>query len=319
MATDPLAHTTPPIDGRFVVYRIVRWLAIVVVFAVAVKFLLFDSVLIRTDQMSPKLIDGDRTIVLRIFSVWPLSLVCPQFRKSPVIVEDPLLFRYPACLRIAAKSGDTVFISKGTFHISNKPDLEFAQLPKTEESLPPDYSPRDSMGMYVLPKKGDSISLDSLSLRDFFFTVSLMRQENPKASFDIKPSLFVNGDSAPSFVFADFYLYKGPIDSVPKDHEFDWFFWDRAHDYLRQSLQGKNVELTFSLLKDGIRQCNYTFSQSCIFLLADDWQKGYDSRFFGPATSSYVDGRILCVVWSFGRSEEGNHFLRIGRLFKIIS
>ncbi len=319
MATDPNANVTAPIDGRFVTYRIVRWLAIVIAIAAAVKFIIFDSVLIRTDQMAPKLIDGDRTIVLRLLNVWPLSLCCPQFRKSPVIVNDPLLFRYAACLRIAAKSGDSVFVSRGNFHIINKPDMEFSALPKNEESLPPDYSPRDSMGLYVLPQKGESIALDSLSLRDFFFTVSLIRQENPKASFDIKPSLYINGDTAPSFVFTDFYLYKGPIDSVPKEHEFDWFFWDRAHDYLRQSLQGKDVELSFSLMQNGVRQFNYTFTQSCIFLLADDWQKGYDSRFFGPVTSTYVGGRIVCVVWSIGRTDEGNRFLRIGRLFKIIS
>jgi signal peptidase I len=312
MTVPPASETKHgPVDGRIITYRLVKWLALVAGAAFIVKLFLFDTILIRTDQMSPTLLDGDRVLVLRFFLFAPA-------RKSPVIIENKRLFDFPACLRVAARSGDSICVTKGKFVILNKPSLTFVSKAKSEDLLPPDYSPRDSMSLYVMPKKGVIVQLDSLSHRDFFFAASLIRQENPRRSFSVKPGLFVDGTAAGPNVLSDFYLYKGRIDSVPPSHEFDWFFWARAKDYLVNSLPGKDVDLTFSLARDGEKLYRYAFSKSSIFLLADDWQKGYDSRFFGPVVSSCVKGRVLCVLWSFGKDPGGKRYFRIERLFKII-
>ena len=316
----PVSETTPkgPVDGRILAYRTVKWLAIAAGAAFIVKLFLFDFVLIRTDQMSPTLLDGDRVLVLRFFSAPLLSGIFHPARKSPVIVENRLLFDFPACLRVAARSGDSVCVTKGKLAVYNTPSLTFASKAASEDMLPPDYSPRDSMALYVMPKKGALVELDSLSPRDFFFAASLIRQESPHRSFSVKPELFIDGTPAGPYVLSDFYLYKGRIDSVPAAREFDWFFWARAKDYLVNSLQGKAVDLTFSFVRDGSKLYRYVFSKSSIFILADDWQKGYDSRFFGPVVSSCVKGRVLCVLWSFGRDTGGTRHFRIERLFKII-
>lgn len=314
----PDAPPKGPIDGRIIAYRTVKWVVLVLLAISLVKFFILDIVLIRTDQMSPTLLDGDRVLVLRLASAWPLSLLNLHGRKSPVIIENKRLFDVPACLRIAARSGDSVCVSGGRLVVLNKPSVTFSSKAAYEELLPPDYSPRDSMGTYVLPRRGTTAILDSLSARDFFFAASLIRQENPKRSFSVKPELSIDGAAAGSFFLSGFYLYKGSIDSVPAQHEFDWFFWDRVRDYCVNSLPGKDVTLSFSLSKDGSKLYRYTFSKSCIFLCADDWQKGFDSRFFGPVLSSSVKGRVVCVLWSFGKDPEGKTHFRIGRLFKII-
>jgi signal peptidase I len=307
-----------PLDGRIMVYRIVKWFLLVLLAAFIVKLFFFDIILIRTDQMAPTLMDGDRVLVLRAFCVWPLSRFIVPMRKCPVIIENKQLFDVPACLRVAARSGDSVCVSSGKLIILNKPSVTFASKASYVDLLPPDYSPRDSMPLFVMPKKGMTVQLDSLPARDFFFAASLIRQENPQLPFSVKPELFIDGAPAGSFALSDFYLYKGNIDSVPSQHEFDWFFWDRVQDYLVHSLPGKDVYLGFSLLQGSTKLYRYAFKRSCIFLCADDWQKGYDSRFFGPVLSSCVKGRVLCVVWSYGKDQDNKTSLRIERLFKII-
>jgi signal peptidase I len=307
-----------PADGRIIAYRAVRWVALVVGAFFIIKLFLFDTILICTDQMTPTLFNGDRVLVWRTFSAPLLSNVFVPLRKSPVVFENRRLFPFPACLRVAARPGDSVCVSRGHLAVLNKPSMTFSSKAPSDELLPPDFSPRDSMSLYVVPKKGDAVTLDSLSSRDFFFASSLIRQENPNALFSVKPELFIDGSPSASFVFSDFYLYKGRLDSVPARFEFDWFFWARAKDYIVNSLPGKDVDLTFSLYREGAKLYRYAFSKSCIFLLADDWRKGFDSRFFGPVISSSVKGRVLCVLWSFGRDPEGNKFFRINRLFKII-
>jgi hypothetical protein len=89
-------------------------------------------------------------------------------------------------------------------------------------------------------------------------------------------------------------------------------------DYLVKSYSGKDVFLGFTLQRNGARMNDYTFKKSCIFLVADDWQKGFDSRYFGPVVSSSVKGRAICVLWSFGKTGENKSYFRISRCFKII-
>ncbi|HUI93693.1 MAG TPA: S26 family signal peptidase [Chitinivibrionales bacterium] len=311
-------NSAAPVDGRVAVYRIVKFTFLVALVALAIKFFLLDTFPVRTDQMDPAIKDGDRVVVFKTLHVWPFNVFLVPLRKSPVVFANPQTGRKPSCLRVAAVSGDSIVISSGKCLILNRHTSAFSSKSPFEELLPPDYSPRDSMPAYCLPRKGATVSLDSLSLRDFFFAASLIHQENPGDIFRMKPAVFFDGTPADSFVVKDFYLYKGRLDSVPAKFEYDWFFWDRMRDYLVKSNNGKNVQLCFALERNGARMYDYTFKKTGIFLIADDWQKGFDSRYFGPVVSSSVKGRIICVLWSFGKSVEGKSYFRIDRLFKII-
>jgi signal peptidase I len=315
MADKPAAA---PVDGRIIVYRSIRYATLVALAALVIKLFLFDTVLVRTDQMEPALKDGDRIIVFKTLHAWPFSALLAPMRKSPVVFSNLQNGGKPSCLRVAAVSGDSIVISSGTCRILNRHSAAFSSKSPFEELLPPDYSPRDSMPLYLMPRRGAKVFLDSLSLRDFFFAASLIRQENPKDVFSVKPALFVDGAPSDSLAIKDFYLYKGRLDSVPAQFEYDWFFWDRMRDYCSKSRLGKDVLLTFALQRNGARMYDYTFKKTCIFLVADDWQKGFDSRYFGPVVSSSVKGRVVCVLWSFGKSVDGKSYFRINRLFKII-
>jgi hypothetical protein len=308
-----------PVDGRIIAYRMLRWLVVVSLLSFAVKFFLFDTYRIENDQMSPTLIKGDQVIVFKLFSQWPFSAYFLPRHKSPVVAMTPLLFRSPLCLRVAARSSDSVSVSHGAVRVPSFPSLKFYAIPHPSDVVPPDYSPRDSMASYTLPCIGDTLTLDSLSIRNFFFAVSLIRQENPQMQYTVRPVLYVDGKAVPGYVFKDFHLYKGSIDSVPEKFAFDWFFWDRANDYIVHAFSGKETVLSFSLVNETGPVFQYVVTQSCIFLIADDWMKGCDSRYFGPVVAKSIKGRVICVLWSLGQSNEGNLFFRIERLFKIIS
>jgi signal peptidase I len=315
-ATD--GNSAAPIDGRIIAYRIVKFTVLVLLCAAAVKLFVLDTVLVRTDQMEPAIQGGDRVLVFKLLRVWPLSEFLLPFRASPVVFANPALEGKPSVLRVAAVSGDSAVIRHGSCLILNKRASARSSLAAGEEPLPPEYSPRDSMPLYVLPAKGTSVTLASLPLRDFFFAATLIRQENPGERFAVRPSVFVNGTPVDTLRTNDFSLYKGRIDSVPAQYEFDWFFWDRMRDYLSHSQTGKDVALTFSLIRSGSRLYGYTFTKSCIFLLADDWQKGFDSRYFGPVVASSVKGRAVCVLWSFAPSGSSGAHQNANRFFRII-
>jgi signal peptidase I len=308
-----------PVDGRIVIYRIVKFIIVVALAALALKLLALDTMVVRTDQMAPTLVDGDRMVVFKLLRTLPLTSLLLPMRKSPVVFQNPVLNGNPSVLRVAGLPGDSLVVSGGRLTVFKRRPVSFPLKATTAgEVLPPDYSPRDSMPVYRLPKKGETVSLDSLGLRDFFFCASLIRQENPGDHCNVKPSLFLNGVPADSMFLRDFYLYKGRLDSVPARFEYDWFFWDRLRDYLAHSQTGKDVFLAFSLLRNGVRIPEYTFTKSCIFLCADDWQKGFDSRYFGPVLASSVKGRVICVLWSFGKNGAKASRFKISRFFKII-
>ena len=268
--------------------------------------------------MAPTLCDGDRVVVLRLLSVWPLSRLLLPFRRSPVIFANPLQNARPSCLRVAGLPGDSIVISRGRFIIPNRPSAAFGSRAQPEDLLPPDYSPRDSMALFVMPKKGDAVTLDSLSLRDFFFIASLIRQENPSRHLSVRPAVYIDGVQNNGISLSDFYLYKGKLDSVPARYETDWFFWDRLKEYLSHAYRPKEVSLAFSLMEGSAKMFIYTFKESSIFLVADDWEKGFDSRYFGPVLSRFVKGRVVAVLWSFGNESSGGHSNRAGRFLKII-
>jgi hypothetical protein len=71
------------------------------------------------------------------------------------------------------------------------------------------------------------------------------------------------------------------------------------------------------LFKGAEKVTHYRVKKSFIFLLADDWRKGFDSRYFGPVPVSSIKGRPVCVLWSWAHGEGGG-FLRINRTMKIV-
>jgi signal peptidase I len=307
-----------PKDLRIALYRIVKFLVILIALTLAVKFFLFDTVLIKTDQMAPTILDGDRVCIVRVPFFWPFRRFVAPARSAPVIFKHPLFPKKLECLRVAGLPGDSMVIRQGRFFIMNEREVTFGKQLAADDVLPIEFAPRDSMDLYRLPRRGDTIDLDSLSLRDFFYACAMIQQENPRAACHVKADLLIEGKLSDDFKITGFPLYNGALDAIPKKFEYDWFFWDRLKEYFSHTLNGKDIALVFSLSKNGAHIFRYCLKENFVFLLADDWCKGFDSRYYGPVLAASIKGRVIFVLWSVNKPEKGIGFLRMDRLIKIV-
>ena len=307
-----------PKDLRIAIYRVVKFFVILSALTLAIKFFLLDTVLIKTDQMYPTLLDGDRACILRVPFFWPFRRMMAPARSSPVIFKHPLFPKKLECLRVAGLAGDSMVIRRGRFFVLNDREVTLGKQLAVDDALPIEFAPRDSMGPYRLPRRGDTICLDSLSLRDFFYACAMIQQENQRTACQVKADLVIEGKLSDDFKITGFPLYSGTLDAIPKKFEYDWFFWGRLKEYFLYSLNGKDVALTFSLSKNGVRVFRYGLKENFVFLLADDWCKGFDSRYYGPVRAASIKGRVICVLWSVNKPEKGIGFLRMDRLIKVV-
>ena len=305
-------------DIRLVLYRTVKQLILIILLALIVKYAFCDTVLIRTDQMTPIIQNGDRVLFSKIKYTSPLK---PFFRpryKDLIIFKHPYYINKLSCLRIAAKPGDIITIENGIFSIANKPDTSFIQKSPDEETLPSEYSPRDNMPVFQVPKAGDNIALDTLSIRNFIFLYSIIKQENPHKHYNFKPQLYIDDSLTNDYFIKDFTLYTGMLSAIPDSFYSDWFFWDRLKAYLISSNVESRIELVFLLFNNQSPIKHYKIKKDFYFFLSDNWYKGHDSRYFGPIISTAIKGKVVGIIWSFTPDKPGKRALRIRRIGKII-
>ena len=311
-------HRVTYSDIRIVLYRVVKQLFLFILLALIVKYALCDTVLIRTDQMTPIIQNGDRVLFSKIKYVSPLkSFFHPRY-KDLIIFKHPHYINKSSCLRIAAKSGDIITLENGIFSIANKPDISFIQKSPDEETLPAEYSPRDNMHIFQVPNIGDTIALDTLSIRNLIFFYSMIKQENPHKQYNFKPQLYIDDSLTNDYFIKDFTLYTGMFNAIPDSLYFDWFFWDRLKAYLISSNADNRIVVVFLFLDNQTPIKKYKIKKDFYFLLSDNWCRGYDSRYFGPVISTSIKGKAIGILWSFTPGKPGKRALRFRRIGKFI-
>lgn len=316
---DEHGHRNRHFDTQAFLYRSIIQISVILGVGILIKIAFVDVIRMSGSQMHPTVLSGDRLLVFRtpylpIFQ----KMIKPGYKK-PVLFKMPSDKNKLGCLRVAALPSDTVSIDSGLFINLGNPALTFPFIGKDDQIHPEDYSPRDYFKPYRVPAAGDTIQLDSIYTRDLFFALSVIRQENPEKSIGIKPLLFIDDSLADNYQISGFTLYSGPIDSIPSDLSSDWFFWIRLENYLKQVHLQKSVSLSFAVKFDGSRIHRYIVKNDFVFLLADNWNSGLDSRYFGPVKTSNIIGRAFSVLWSYEREPGKKDQLRLNRLGKIIS
>jgi signal peptidase I len=303
-------------DSRIFFYRSIKQILIITAVAICLKSCIIDSVVIKGSQMTPTLVCGDRTLIFRLPYLSLFSTIFKPSLAKPVIFDLPFEKNRRASLRIAGLWGDTVSIDSGVIVNSRKPQFQFSGKEKGGLIVPASFSPRDFFPPYCIPKKGTSFLLDSLSLRDFFFAVNVVRQENKKSKISIKADLYVDDSLSNDYNIKEFTLYKGTIDTIPVRYQFDWFFWDRLNQYLDATVEERMVALKFSLYIDNVKISRYSVQKKYVFLLADNWSDGLDSRYIGPVQVSSLVGRVFFVLWSYDNKDQ--KALKTNRFGRII-
>lgn len=305
-------------DIRIILYRTVKQLALIILLALIIKYAFCDTALIETDQMTPAIQNGDRVLLSKIKYTSPFKVLFSPRYKDLIIFNHPYFVNKTGCLRTAGKPGDVVTIQNGILSIINRPDISFVQKPANEETLPSEYSPRDTMQLFRIPKTGDIFNMDTLCIRDFIFLYLMIKQENPQNSYPLQPLLYIDDSLTNDYIIKDFSLYTGKFSAISDTFYTDWFFWDRLKAYLSSANTDSEIELTFSLLENQSPVKQYTIKKDFYFLLSDNWCKGYDSRYFGPIVSTSIKGKVVGILWSFTPRKSGTRALRIRRIFKII-
>jgi signal peptidase I len=320
-------HGHHPVDSRAILYRMARQTAFFVIIILIIKILFLDIVAVSGDQMAPSIIRGDRLLVLRLPYLPGLPAIMGRARGTPVIFSFPSeklrgarTSKGRGYLRIAGVSGDTVAVDSGVFKNSRARASKFVRRDSVVKSevLPAEFSPRDFLEPQRIPGPGDTLRLDSANLPRLFSAYAVIKQENPSSVFSLTAKLYFNDTLATDYVIADFVLYKGPLDSIPDTCRYDWFFWKRLQEYLHQISGGRKTAISFTFSKDGAVITRYRVKSRFLFLLADNWKHGFDSRYFGPVAASRVFGRPLCVVWSFTNHSDTKRGLNLARLGRIV-
>lgn len=308
-----------PIDIRVTLYRSIKLLVLFASVALVIKCTLFDSFYISGDQMSPTVVRGDRIVLLRLPFLPLVRRLFKPHDNQPVVFTMPVATNPSNLLRITAQSGDTVWIDNGTFFSTSAAGSKTVhQRNDSVEIVPKEYIPRDFFEPYRIPARGDKIITTQLTLRDFFFARSLIQQENPKSVVTIKPLLIIDDSLTNDYIITDFALYTGALDSVPALYRHSWFFWNRLQEYLYEILDEKKVALYFALNLDGAEVKDYQVRQHYLFLLADNWEYGLDSRSFGPVTTQNCIGKAFLVLWSSHRDKSGKRHIQFNRVGRFI-
>lgn len=298
-------------------YRAAVTLVITAAAALLAKASLVDTVVVAGEQMSPTLIKGDRLIISpTTFLPIVRRLFKPPYGRPVVYLSGGAAL---GCLRVAACSGDTIQIDSGRVVCSrNTSKINLFEQP-VNQLVPESYAPRDFFNFYRVPAKGDLLVLDKMTLRDFFFAGAVIQQENPRCRVCIKPYVLLDDSISREYIITDFAFYTGHIDSVPDSLRNDWFFWHRVEEYLYQKHYDRKVELFFTLSLDNTTIEEYVVKQDYFFMLADNRAEGLDSRYFGPIRRSDCIGRVLMVLWSHGKGEDGKWRFRFNRMGKFVS
>lgn len=297
-------------------YRATLLLIFTAVVALIVKVSFVDTVRVKGDQMSPTILKGDRLLIFRM----PELPLIRHILKPPY--DRPIVYRTLnalGCLRVAAFSGDTLQIDSGRVISSRDMSKINAFRQPAVDLVPESFAPRDFFDLYRVPAKGDLLMLNKLTLRDFFFARSIIRQENPGRQVSIKPYVLLDDSISREYIITDFTFYSGHIDSVPDSLRNNWFFWNRMEEYLYQKHDDQKVALYFTLSLDNTTIEEYVVKRSYFFMLADNRTNGLDSRYFGPICRSDCIGRVLMVLWSHGKSAKGKWQFRFKRVGRFIS
>lgn len=311
-------HKSRHFDTQSFLYRSLKQLFLIIGTGLLLKFTIVDAFRMSGEQMSPTILHGDRLLVFRTPYLPVISRTIKPKLNKPVLFKlssDP---KGIGCLRTAAYSSDTVSVDSGFFKNSSTPDEIHPRNENLEQVLPESFSPRDNFKPYRVPAPSDTLDLDNQSIRDLFFSMSVMRQENPEQSIVHQPVLSIDDSIMSDYVIQGFTLYNGRIDSVPENLSEDWFFWTRLEQYLKQNNPDKAISLKFSVTIDKTPVHKYPVKESYVFLLADNWHAGLDSRYFGPVRSNNIIGRVFSVLWSYQQKPQEKGHIRINRFGRII-
>lgn len=253
---------------------------------------------IPTGSMEKSLLVGDFLLGLKFVYGAPI-LPFVTTKKFPGITNpkpgDVIIFKYPGSdskdyiKRCVAGPGQTIESHGTTLTIDGK----VFKLPPNGQYIRggdlPWVGVRDFAPLRV-PRKGDTLHLDSLPVREFLFARNLIHQENPRDRVRAEYQLYVGGE------FADNLSFEG-ID--------DWTRIDQRLEYVRgqagAAAPGKDIGIRQLLYLKNQRVRDYLVKYDNYFMMGDNRDNSTDSRFWGYLNRNFVKAKAFILYFSWDK------------------
>lgn len=305
-----------------------RELVLTLAMALIVIQYVIQAFKIPTGSMEDSLLINDFLLGLKF--IYGAPVLPFSYAKFPGFTSpkpnDVVIFKFPGpeskdyIKRCVAGPGQTVEIRDKELYVDNK------RVP-----LPPDgkhvsseifkgSDPRDNFPPTRVPKKGDTLRLSDLTVRDFFFARSIIHQENPRANLRSDLQLYIDG----TYRNQDYslqHLFR-PLRFADINFEkIEWGFMQEIVDQIKNSMPQSNIEIKKFLFMDEKPVREYILKYDCYFMMGDNRDNSKDSRYWGFLNKNFVKAKAFILYFSYDKySSIFNpvQFIRWNRIGKLI-
>ncbi|MFW5959711.1 MAG: signal peptidase I [Chitinivibrionales bacterium] len=297
--------------GKGTIVKLISSFLLTLAVIIAVKSFVADIYKINETSMDPGLIPGDRVLITKLISSPLLRRFFKPEIGDAVVFSHPEEPDLPGCLRVAGIPGDTVYVSKGVFCNTVRPEL--SEMIGKEH---PDLRELGSFPPTRLSSKGESVQLEDLPFIKRVIYYSMIRQETNKKRLSIDMRVYRKGKVIDDYFLEDFLLYSGELSEVPDSLAYKWSFWAKLKEHILVSTDEKDMQIRPVLRYKGEILHEYKFRNGFYYLLSDNLSRKTDSRIFGPVASKNLKGRAGLILWSKIPEKSIFRSLRFDRFFK---
>ncbi|MFC1585370.1 signal peptidase I [Fibrobacterota bacterium] len=287
-----------------------------VVAGIVFRFMIFIPYSVSDNSMSPTLIPGDRILTNRLVKKMTAGFWEPA-RGDLIVFRHPVYKETKSIKRVVAGQNDMIEIRDKQIIINGEPYRGFDFIRDTTIKRSPSIDPRDEFTPITIPSPGDTLVFSELSLREFDFAVSLMRQDWPNVSLEITCHLIVDGEVIDPAYFPSVFKI-----TLNKDKKLDlstmsWYNLNSLLNQLRTRFPEKEIDFRRTLFREGQEVRDYVVKEPCYFVMGDNWEQSYDSRFLGYVSRKSIVSKPLLIYWS----KKPNTWIKINfyRILKFIS
>lgn len=283
---------------------------------------------IPTSSMEDSLMANDFLLGLKF--IYGAPVLPFTYLKFPGFISpkpnDVIIFKYPGpekkdyIKRCVAGPGQVLEIRNKELFINGKmvpmpPDGKHMSSNIFQEG-----NPRDNFEPVRIPRKGDTLKLGSLSIRDFFFARGVLHQENPRAQLRTDLQLYIDGvyrnqDYSFQHMFRSFRFADINFNIV------EWDYMQEIVNSIKKSMPESRIEVKKFLYMDDNPINEYVLNYDCYFMMGDNRDNSKDSRYWGFLSKNFVKAKAFILYFSYNNYTSVFNpvkFVRWSRIGKLI-